>query len=427
MELDFTHPRTELVRTMARIYNYRMTTTSGGNLSLVDEDNTLWITPSQVDKGGLQERDIVAIPSGGKAEGIHPPSSEYPFHRQIYEARPDIRAIVHAHPVALVAFSVVRQIPDVRAYAKALGRCGKLAMAPYALPGSEELGANIAQVFREGADVAILENHGVVIGGRTLSETFARFELLEFFCRSLIQASRIGQLTTLSDSDETALRSRPEELPVMDSYTCPTAEKELRTTLSRFIRRGYEQGLFTGIQGTFSARLGEDRFVITPKEADRREIRKEELCTVDQGCVQPGRKASLAARAHREIYRRQPEVAAIINAASPAALAFAMTGTSLDARTIPESYIFLNEVPRLSFQEVYSDPEGVAAKAGLSHPVHLVQNDGILVVARSIFECFDRLEVAEATAQSLVESSALGTVCPMGDEAIQDLRKAFRM
>ena len=111
---DLIHPRDAIMRAMGRVYRYRMTTTSGGNISARDEDGTTWITPAGVDKGGLTREDIVRVRPDGAAEGRHCPSSELPFHRAIYAARPDLRAIVHAHPVALVAFSICRRGPETR-------------------------------------------------------------------------------------------------------------------------------------------------------------------------------------------------------------------------------------------------------------------------------------------------------------------------
>ena len=82
------------MRTMERIYRYRMTTTSGGNLSILDDAGDIWITPARVDKGNLTRDDIVRVSPDGSVDGPHPPSSEFPFHRAIYDSRPDIRAIV---------------------------------------------------------------------------------------------------------------------------------------------------------------------------------------------------------------------------------------------------------------------------------------------------------------------------------------------
>ncbi|HXN35994.1 MAG TPA: class II aldolase/adducin family protein, partial [Opitutaceae bacterium] len=84
MDTKWMHPREELVATMQRIYRYHMTTTSGGNLSILDPDGSIWITPARVDKGALAPGDVVRVWPDGRQEGVHPPSSELPFHREIY-------------------------------------------------------------------------------------------------------------------------------------------------------------------------------------------------------------------------------------------------------------------------------------------------------------------------------------------------------
>src|SRR5438067_8267621 len=113
MSFALLHPRDQIVATMARIYGHNMTTTSGGNVSIRDENGDIWITPARVDKGSLRQEDIVCVRRDGTVVGRHKPSSEFPFHLAIYLARRDIAAIVHAHPVALVAFSMCRILPDV--------------------------------------------------------------------------------------------------------------------------------------------------------------------------------------------------------------------------------------------------------------------------------------------------------------------------
>ena len=96
---------------MERIYGHEMTTTSGGNISVRDENGDVWITPARVDKGNLCRQDIVRIGANGEKEGSHPPSSESPFHLSVYKVRPDLHAVIHAHPGALVSFSICGQVP----------------------------------------------------------------------------------------------------------------------------------------------------------------------------------------------------------------------------------------------------------------------------------------------------------------------------
>jgi len=107
----YMHPKDELLATMGRIYQYRMTTTSGGNLSIREENGDIWITPTRVDKGTLRREDMVWVGKNGEVKGLHPPSSELPLHQEIYRARPDLHGLVHAHPVALVAFRTPASSP----------------------------------------------------------------------------------------------------------------------------------------------------------------------------------------------------------------------------------------------------------------------------------------------------------------------------
>src|SRR4029077_10801487 len=86
----YQHPREEILQSMERIYRYRMTTTSGGNLSIREPNGDVWITPARVDKGSLGRADIVMVRADGTVEGQHPPSSELPLHQAIYRARPDV-------------------------------------------------------------------------------------------------------------------------------------------------------------------------------------------------------------------------------------------------------------------------------------------------------------------------------------------------
>jgi L-fuculose-phosphate aldolase len=101
-QLDTTlmHPADQLVVIISRIYRSGMTTTSGGNLSIMDEAGDMWITPSAVDKGNLTAQDIVCVKADGTIVGKHKPSSEYPFHKAIYNMRPQMKAVIHAHPPA---------------------------------------------------------------------------------------------------------------------------------------------------------------------------------------------------------------------------------------------------------------------------------------------------------------------------------------
>lgn len=426
MDSSWLHPRDELVRTMERIYRYRMTTTSGGNLSIREPDGSIWITPSRVDKGRLQASDIVCVRADGAREGLHPPSSEFPFHRGIYRRRPDIGAIVHAHPGALVAFSICRQLPDTRVQTHAHEVCGRIAYAPYACPGSEELGDNIAAEFERGADCVMLENHGVVIGGRDLREAFQRFETLEFVAQTLVKAAGLGAVQVLGDA---ALGEQPVpqfgELPAA-AVTNP--EKALRTQLCDFVHRAYRQRLLISTAGALSARLDPAHFLITPRRRDRLELEPPGLVRATEAACEAGKSPSRAARLHARVYSTHPDVGAVICAQPAHASAFCMTHAALSSRTIPESYLVLRDVPRIPFACIVREAEAIAAKLSLKEcPVLLIENEGAVVIGRDLLEAFDRLEVLEATAEAILMSRPLGPLVPMPEAALAELRRAFGM
>ena len=424
MEMTWLHPREELVETMRRIYRYKMTTTSGGNLSILDPDGSMWITPSRVDKGSLQPSDVVCVHADGTRTGLHPPSSEFPFHREIYRRRPDIKAIVHAHPGALVAFSICRLLPDTRVQSHAHSVCGRVALAPYACPGTAELGEKIAATFAGGADCVLLENHGVVIGARDLREAFQRFETLEFVAQTLINAARLGPVQVLPP-EHLGVETMPEfgELPEVPPSN---REKELRTGLCRFLHRAYQQRLLISTAGAFSARLDPETFLITPRRRDRLEVGPGGIVRARRGACERGKRPSRAALLHALIYERHPEVGAIINAQPAHASAFCMTPAALSTRTIPESYIVLNDAPKLPFLRIVEDADRIAAEVSLrKRPVVLIENEGALVLGRDVLDAFDRLEVLEATTEALLLARSLGPVVPMPDEAIAELRRVF--
>ena len=180
LDVNLMHPVEQINVIIGRIYRSGMTTTSGGNISIRDDNGDIWITPSGVDKGSLTIKDIICMKKDGTIIGVHKPSSEYPFHKAIYEARPELNAIIHAHPPALVAFSIARQVPNTNIIPQARFICGEIGYAPYGCPGSEELGKKIAHEFKNNKYKAvIMENHGVVLGGTDMMDAYQRFETLE--------------------------------------------------------------------------------------------------------------------------------------------------------------------------------------------------------------------------------------------------------
>jgi L-fuculose-phosphate aldolase len=425
MKLDYMHPRDQLVAIMNRIYHNGMTTLSGGNLSIREENGDMWITPAGVDKGKLRPQDIVLVCADGSVEGPHRPSSEYPFHRAIYRRRPDFRAVLHAHPPALVSFSIARQVPDTRAIPQANGVCGPVGYAPYALPGSEQLGEQIAATFGQGFDVVLLENHGIATGGPDLLTAFQRLETLDFCARMLIKARRAGPIKSLTDAQLELFHSRHPLLPEFTPEAHTSRERELRGQLVDIVQRAYDRYLMISTEGVVSARVDGESFLITPTGCDRRGLEPADIVQIRQGRREAGKYPSRSAHLHQAIYDRHPAVNCIITAQSPNIVAYAVAAAPFDTKTIPESYILLLDVPIVPFNTLYEQPDRVAEMASEQAPVLLIQNDCVLTVGASILNAFDRLEVAEFSARSLLDTKAIGEMVPIGEDDLRQLEDKF--
>ncbi len=420
------HPRDQITEIISRIYKAGMTTTSGGNISIIDNAGDIWVTPSAIDKGSLTRKDIICMKKDGIIKGHHKPSSEYPFHKAIYSARPDIKAIIHAHPPALVSFSIVRQKPNMNIIPQAKNVCGSIGYANYAIPGGEELGKAIAAEFIKGHDAVIMENHGTVVGGSDLLDAFIRFETFEFACRTIIGAKTVGKAIYLNDDQIEKFEDQiPRDLPEMQKVEHTTDELSIRRNIRNVVRRACLQGLMIGSYGTVSARWHGNNFLITPTNVPRWEITLEDIVQIRDGKREQGKLPSRAVKIHKDIYTKNPHINSIILTQPPNIMAFGVTNVRLDVRTIPESWIFLQDIPVIKFGDQFAGNDTIPKLLNPNTPALIIQNDAIVVTGDKLLQTFDRLEVAEFSAKSLIMSTPLGSLVPIGEADIQGLRNKF--
>ncbi|MCI8991253.1 MAG: class II aldolase/adducin family protein [Eubacterium sp.] len=435
MNKKMMHPADILVCYMERIYQYGMTTTSGGNLSVLDENGDMWITPGGTDKGSMTREDIVCVKKDGTVIGKHKPSSEYPFHQKIYQANRKLKAVLHAHSPALIAFSVVRKLPDTTLFPALYHTCGKVTSAKYAMTGSDELGEIIAAEFEKGCDITILENHGLVAAGESMEEAFLKFEALEFGAQIEMNTLSIrqkragtfpaGELSGIAQKDRRQMIE--ENIPASvcgeeKEIVFSEEEKKAGQELCRFIRRAYRQKLICGAWGSFSVRLDNNKFVMTAKKADRGMIQEEDLVCIDGESREQGKIPDAYWALHQEIYREHPEINAVIVAQPVCVMAFAVKGQALNTRLIPESYMILQDTVLYRTEEYFAKPEKAAKNMKETDTLFLLENDAVLSVGKSLLQAFDRLEVSEYTAKAVISAMEIGTPVQIPEEQIKSLR-----
>lgn len=426
MRLDFMHPADLLVTYMTRIYTNGLTTASGGNLSILDSNGHIWITPTRMDKGILNRHDMVEITEHGPATHHVKPSTELPFHQAIYKSRSNIRAVLHAHSPALVAYSLMRKLPNVHLIPVTRIVCGRIALAPYERMGSNELGDVLAEEFKKGVAAVLMENHGVVVAAESLQKAYSIFETLETSARIELMANRLGTPKALTEDQIDVARTKEHtRMSELTSRARTPEELGLRRDLTRMLQRAVDQKLFSASQGTVSARLSDGSFLISPFGRDRREIDAEDLVLVRRGLKEGGKTPSRAVFIHEMIYHRNPEIQAIINAQPPHIMAFTLTEQTLDFGSLPEPYVMLHNIPRATYGFNYTEPQKTAALFTPTTPAILLENDGIIVTGKDLAQAYDRMEVAEFTARSFLELPNLNQIVQLNDEQRADLDEHY--
>jgi L-fuculose-phosphate aldolase len=188
--------RREVVETCRRLHERDLIGAGEGNVSVRLGGERFLVTPSGANKARLSPADLVVVGADGRPLGGGRASTELRMHLAVYAARPDAGAVVHAHPVTAVAFTVAGIPPPNDLVPEAAVTLGEIAVAPFATPGTDEVPASLAP-FLAAHDVLLLERHGALALGRTLSEAFDRMETLERVARVALAARLLGRCKPL--------------------------------------------------------------------------------------------------------------------------------------------------------------------------------------------------------------------------------------
>ena len=191
---------------MDRLYSQGLTTMSGGNISIRMADDLVLVTLSATDKGHMRavETGVVGL-DGTNHTRVLKPSGETLMHLEIYKRRPDVHAIIHAHPPMASVFTVVDRPLNVRLIAESYTIIGDPAVVPYALTGTQELANCVAAALGGKTSCVLMQNHGVLTVGDTLPQAFGRIEVLENVAKINLFAGLLGGMRELSAEQCAAL------------------------------------------------------------------------------------------------------------------------------------------------------------------------------------------------------------------------------
>ena len=199
--------RRDIVAVCQRLYQRGFIAGTEGNVSALEGPDRLWITPSGYHKGLLQPADLLLIDLHGQVLfGDGRPSSETPMHLALYRCRPDIRAVVHAHPPLATALTVAGYRLEPPLLPEAVVALGEVPTIPYQMPTTWQFANDIGTAMRQ-AEAALLENHGSVAVGASLQAAFNKMEIVERAAQILYLAKLLGRVQPLSPEAVTALQA----------------------------------------------------------------------------------------------------------------------------------------------------------------------------------------------------------------------------
>jgi L-fuculose-phosphate aldolase len=189
--------RRDLVEVCRRLHDRRLVGAGEGNVSCRLGRDRFLVTPSGTNKGFLRPADLVVVDlSGKRVRGRGRPSTELAMHLAAYAARPEAGAVVHAHPLTAVAFTVAGLPPPDDLLPEAVLVLGPIGVASFATPGTAEVPASLAPLWRA-HQVFLLERHGALALGADLFQACDRMETLERVCEVAALARAMGRCEPL--------------------------------------------------------------------------------------------------------------------------------------------------------------------------------------------------------------------------------------
>jgi L-fuculose-phosphate aldolase len=211
--------RRDLVEVCRRMYQKGFVASNDGNVSIRIADNEILATPTGMNKGDISPDQFIKVNMKGELiEGYLKPSSELKLHIRAYEARSDVKAVVHAHPPISTGFAVAGIALDQMALPEVIATLGTVPLAPYATPSTDELAHSIDK-FIGSCNAILLSNHGVITVGPDVYSTYYTMERVEHSAYIIWVAKSLGGEKKLNKENIDKLLSMKNKTEASHDFT----------------------------------------------------------------------------------------------------------------------------------------------------------------------------------------------------------------
>lgn len=206
--------REQLVAVCHRLYQKSLIAAGDGNVSMKLGDDRILVTPTGFNKGLIRAEDLIITDlHGRRLKGSHSPSSEFAMHELCYAERPDIAAVVHAHPPITVALALAGVSLAQCVLSETCLVLGPILTAPYSTPTTSEVPQVLRPYIRQ-SNAVIMDRHGALTVGRTLEEAYNRMEAMEHAAVITHAARALGPITPLNPVEAGKLQDLAQKLGI---------------------------------------------------------------------------------------------------------------------------------------------------------------------------------------------------------------------
>jgi L-fuculose-phosphate aldolase len=216
--------RAEMVQIGRLMYEKGMVAGTDGNISARLDQERMLATPTRTCKGLMTGADLIVCDmQGNKISGARDRTSEILMHATIYEMRPDVTAVVHAHPPVATGFAVAGRSLELPLLPEVVIYLGSVPLAAYGLPGTPELSDALRPLITK-HDGMLMANHGAVTYGADLCQAFAYMEMIEHFARISLVAEILGGPRVLPEAEVSRLMESRSRYGVRRDLTASAEE-----------------------------------------------------------------------------------------------------------------------------------------------------------------------------------------------------------
>jgi len=193
--------RQSILEAGKRLAQHFFVAANDGNISARLNEGEILITPTSVNKGDMSAEQLLKVdPEGKVLSGTLRPTSEMKMHLEVYRNRPDVRAVVHAHPPTTTGFATCRiRLDEDVVLPEVIFGLGKVGFAEYGTPTTEEVPRAVEREIAD-CDALLLANHGALTVGESVMQAYFRMETLEMYARVRLVTKLLGGPKVLSPS-----------------------------------------------------------------------------------------------------------------------------------------------------------------------------------------------------------------------------------